>query len=68
MMSTDQVEALISQIAAYSRLELIDRLLGFVADFPVDFTPEYLSGQSTDRLGHLLFALCVQARRLPLAA
>ncbi len=51
-----EVDQLIARIAELSRAELTDRLLNFRADFPMDFTREYLDRLPLDRLQHLLLA------------
>ena len=50
------VEALAEQIASMTRQDVTDRLLTFPADFPVDFTREYLDRLPLERLQHLLMA------------
>lgn len=51
-----QIEQVITRIVELGRDELIDRLLNFRADFPMDFTREYLARMPLDRLRHLLLA------------
>jgi hypothetical protein len=46
----------LSQIAALSRDQLVERLLHFEGDCPLDFTAEFLAQKSTDRLRHILIA------------
>lgn len=61
-MAAEQVEEMICLISSMERSVLMRQLLDFDGRFPVDFTPEYLAGQSTEQLQHILFALCVQQR------
>ncbi len=52
-----------AEIAGLTRDELIERLLRFKAEFPLDFTDSFLSRKSTDQLRHILIAACKQARK-----
>jgi hypothetical protein len=65
MLATDQVDELICRLAALDRQTLTREFLQFQSKFPVDFTTDYLSKQSTDRLRHLFLAMCLQNQRLP---
>lgn len=65
MMQCEQVEELVCLISSLDRPALTRQLLEFHASFPIDFTPEFLSAQSDERLRHLLFALCVQSHQSP---
>jgi hypothetical protein len=67
MLGTEQVEELICLLASWPRAAVLDSLLDFKARFPVDFTHEFLSQLSTDRLRHLYLALCLQHQRMPYA-
>ena len=64
-MDSHQVEELICVVSAMDRESLIEKFRNFRGSFPVDFTPEFLSAQPTDRLRHIFVALCIQHRRLP---
>ena len=65
MMQSEQVEELVCLISSLDRPALIHHLLEFRANFPVDFSPEFLDVQTVERLGHLLFALCMQSQHIP---
>jgi hypothetical protein len=65
MLDPQQVEEIMSIIAAMNREMLIERLKGFRGAFPVDFTNQFLADQPTDRLQHIYAALCLQSRALP---
>lgn len=67
-MEAEQVEELICIVSSMERDALTERLMSFKATFPVDFTREFLNHQPVDRLRHILLALCLQSRRLPVAA
>jgi hypothetical protein len=60
MLESHQIEQLIGAITAMNRAALTEQITRFRAPFPVDFTPEYLDKQHTDRLRHILVALCMQ--------
>lgn len=65
MLEPQQVESLVSIVATMDRDDIVERLMHFQADFPVDFTPSYLDQLSTDRLRHIFVAVCLQAGQLP---
>lgn len=50
------VENLTRTIAGMDRATVIRALLNFDGRMKLDFTPEYLEKQSTERLQHILFA------------
>ena len=62
MLQSEQVEELVCLISALDRAALTHQILEFHAAFPIDFTNEFLAAQSTERLRHLLFALCMQCQ------
>ena len=64
-MDSHQVEELICVVSAMDRESLVEKFRNFRGSFPVDFTPEFLEAQPTDRLRHIFVALCIQHRRLP---
>ena len=68
MLSPDEVDRLLCQLAEWDGDTLVRQFLAYPSRFPVDATPEFLRGQTTDRLRHIFFALCLQNRRLPAAA
>lgn len=66
MLETPQVEELICIVSAMDRASLVDQLLHFPrSTFPIDFTPKFLNSLSSDRLKHVLVALCMQCGQLP---
>ena len=65
MLDPQQVEEIMSIIAAMNREMVIERLKSFRGGFPVDFTNQFLADQPTDRLQHIYAALCLQSRSLP---
>ncbi len=50
------MEQMVDRIAGLSRAEATEQLLGFKADFPMDFTRDYLDRLPLERLQHLLLA------------
>jgi len=46
----------LSEIAALSRKELIDRLLNFKGTCPLDFTEDFLAHKTAPQLRHILVA------------
>jgi hypothetical protein len=60
-----EIEDLITTVSILDRTSLIEKLDQFPATFPIDFTAEFLESQPIERLRHLLVALCLQQRRLP---
>jgi hypothetical protein len=65
MLGCEQVEELIHIVRALDRNDLIDRLRNHPANFPLDFTAEFLGEQSTERLRHIFMALCLHTQRMP---
>lgn len=65
MLHAEQVEELIRLVSALDRDLLITNIQTFRADFPVDFTPDFLQSLTVDRLRHIFLALCLQTKRFP---
>jgi len=65
MLHLDQIEELMQVVHALDRQALVEQLQTFDAGFPLDFTPEYLGQQNTERLRHIFLALCLHTQRLP---
>ncbi len=65
MLGSQQVEALICLVASLDRPMLVKQFQTYRATFPIDFTPEFLETQPIDRLRHILLAVCLQSKRLP---
>ena len=65
MLTSDQVDRLLCQLAAWDPDTLVREFVAYRSRFPVDATADFLRRQSPDRLRHVFFALCVQNRRLP---
>ena len=65
MLQSHQVEELISLVAALDKPALIRQFDAYQANFPVDFTPDFLESQSLERLRHLFVALCLHTQKMP---
>jgi hypothetical protein len=65
MLEAHQVEELITSVCSMDRAAIKMRFLTFRADFPVDFTPEFLDSLSVERLRHIYVALCLQTQKIP---
>jgi len=61
MVTRTDFEKTATTIASLNASELIRRISGFRGRFRLDFTEEYLKGQTTDRLRHILLAALVAA-------
>jgi hypothetical protein len=67
-MPANQVEALICLVASLNRESLVNQFKTYQANFPVDFTDEFLNTQPLDRLRHIFLAMCLQSNRMPTLA
>jgi hypothetical protein len=65
MLQSHQVEELISLVSALEKPALVRHFEAYQANFPVDFTPEFLGSQPVDRLRHLFVALCLHTQKMP---
>jgi hypothetical protein len=68
MLESHHVEELICLVSSLDKPTLTKQFHTFRANFPVDFTPEFLEGLPLERLRHIFVALCLQAQRVPMAA
>ncbi len=65
MLHSEQVEELVCLLSSLNRDALLAQIQNYPATFPVDFSPEFLDAQPTDRLRHLFLAVCLQSQRMP---
>jgi hypothetical protein len=65
MLAHEQMDELICLLASWDRQTLTSEFMAFDSNFPVDLTPEFLSGLSVDKLRHLFLAICIQNKRMP---
>jgi hypothetical protein len=68
MLASEQVDDLICRVATWDRDTLTRQFQTFRSSFPIDFTPEFLSDLTVDRLRHVFLAVCLQNQKLPEAA
>jgi hypothetical protein len=68
MLASEQVDDLICRVATWDRDTLTRQFQMFQSSFPIDFTPEFLSDLTVDRLRHVFLAVCLQNQKLPEAA
>lgn len=64
-MAAHEIEELICLVATLDREGLARQFNNYKANFPVDFTPEFLATQPIDRLRHIFLAICLQSKRMP---
>ena len=65
MLQSEQIEELMTLVSSLDRPALIDQFIHYRANFPVDFTSDYLARLPTDKLRHIFVAMCLQSQRLP---
>ena len=65
MLKSEQVEELICLVNAMDRDTLTQQFSMYRANFPLDFTPEFLASLSLDRMRHIFLAVCLQSDHLP---
>lgn len=65
MLHTQQIEEMITLISAMDRATLRMQLANYRADFPLDFTPQFLETVELDRLRHIFLALCLHHQHAP---
>jgi hypothetical protein len=65
MLQSNQVEELIALVSGLNRDALVSHLRTYRANFPIDFTADYLGTLPLDRLRHIFVALCLQTQRFP---
>ena len=65
MLQSHQIDDLIQLVAALDREALLGQFHTYRANFPIDFTDEFLNTMPLDRLRHIFVALCLQTQRMP---
>jgi len=63
MASRRYLENTATSVATLGRTELMRRIRNFRGRFRLDFTDDYLSNLSIDRLRHILLAALINAKR-----
>jgi hypothetical protein len=65
MLCSEQIEELITLVAAMDHRTLVERFRTYPARFPIDFTDDFLRRTPLDRLRHIFVAMCLQNQRMP---
>ena len=65
MLQSHQIDDLIQLVSALDRDALLEQFHTYRANFPLDFTDEFLTSIPLDRLRHIFVALCLQTQRMP---
>jgi hypothetical protein len=65
MLMPTQVEELIDLVTSLDRPGLLRQFKAYEANFPLDFTPEFLNSTPLERLKHIFVAVCLQSQRMP---
>ena len=65
MLMPCQIEELLMVVGSMDRAGLIRQFDQYNANFPLDFTPEFLHNTPLERLKHIFVAVCLQSQRLP---
>jgi len=65
MLASDQVDELICLVAGMDRPQIVDHFTAYNASFPLDFSDEFLTTVSLEKLRHIFVALCLQQQRFP---
>jgi hypothetical protein len=65
MLQSEQIEELMTLVSSLDRDALMHHFRSYRANFPVDFTPNYLTNLPTDKLRHIFVAMCLQSQRMP---
>jgi hypothetical protein len=65
MLQSEQVEELITLVSSLDRAALVTHLRTYRANFPVDFTADYLNRLPVDKLRHIFVGMCLQSQRMP---
>ena len=65
MLMPCQIEELIELVGSLDREELLRQFVQYPANFPLDFTPDFLETIPLERLKHIFVAVCLQSQRMP---
>ena len=65
MLQSHQIEELVTLVSGLDRDSLVHHLRSYRANFPVDFTSEYLARLPVDKLRHIFVGMCLQTQRMP---
>ena len=65
MLMPCQIEELIELVSSLDRAGLIRQFEQYQANFPLDFTHDFLDSTPLERLKHIFVAVCLQSQRMP---
>ncbi|HYO11186.1 MAG TPA: hypothetical protein VER17_19630 [Tepidisphaeraceae bacterium] len=65
MLQSDQIEDLITLVSSLDRGALETHFHTYRANFPIDFTRDFLGRLPLDKLRHIFVAMCLQSQRMP---
>jgi hypothetical protein len=65
MLMPCQIEELIQLVGSLDREGLMRQFDQYQANFPLDFTPDFLETAPLERLKHIFVAVCLQSQRMP---
>jgi hypothetical protein len=65
MLHSNQIEELMTLVSGLDRDGLVHHLRTYRANFPVDFTCDYLNRLSLEKLRHIFVAMCLHSQRMP---
>jgi hypothetical protein len=65
MLMPCQIEELIQLVASLDRAGMLRQFEEYQANFPLDFTPDFLDATPLERLKHIFVAVCLQSQRMP---
>lgn len=66
MLHAQQVDELVCLVSALDRESLMQQFTCYRANFPLDFTHEFLNTTPLERLKHIFLAICLQSQRMPI--
>ena len=68
MLTAQQQELLLMQVASLSREQIVAEIRRCPARFPIDLTDEWMNRQPLEDLRHIFAAICMQCGHLPRAS
>ncbi len=66
MLRANEIDEVMRAIAEMDREELVYQFRHYPAPFPIDFTDDFLSRQSLDKLRHVFAGLVMHCGKMPL--
>lgn len=62
-MTIHEIDSVLTKVAVMDRRELLQQIRAFNHPFRLDFSDDYMAGQGTERLRHILMAAYLQQKR-----